>query len=137
MKHEPDEVEIAAHRGRHQPTQAELGPLFEDLYAPPRRPAPGPAEQRVLPIDGTLQARYEAWRRSDEGAWVFATIRERALDEARDGAQRIGVKGLVEDVRRDLKVHANNSYTALIARELRDTEPELEDLIELRERTAA
>lgn len=133
---EPDEVEMAALRGRSQPTQEELGGLFAPLDLPPRRPSPGPAEQRVLPIDGTLQARYEAWRRSEEGGWVFATIRERALEEAREGAQRIGVKGIVEAVRRELRVAVNNSATAFIARELWETVPALRGLIELRQRTA-
>lgn len=128
---------MATFRARHQPTQEELGGLFAPIEKPPVRPAPGPAERRTLPIDGTLQARYEAWRQTDEGRVVYDEIRGRALAAARAGERRIGVKGITEEVRRALRTSINNTLVALIARELRDREPVLRPLIELRERTAA
>lgn len=90
-----------------------------------------------MPIDGTLQARYDAWRKTEDGERVYAEVRARALAAASAGDRRIGVKAIVEAVRADLKVKVNNSATALMARELYEQHPALRDLIELRQRSAA
>jgi hypothetical protein len=112
-------------------------PLFTrlELGDHPVRPAPQRAEQRALALKGgTLEGDYQAWRQSEEGAAVFAEIRRRALLVM---GPRVAVKRLVEDVRGDLRVKVNNSHSALIARDLRDSEPSLRHRIELRERSAA
>lgn len=127
-----DEVEAS---GMKRP-EVEL-PLFAplDLAPIPKRPPVERAEQRALAIAGaTYEGDYQVWRRSEEGSAVFAEIRRRALLIT---GPRVAVKRLVEDVRGDMRVRCNNSHTALIARELRDTEPSLAGRIELRERSAA
>jgi hypothetical protein len=134
-RHVPDEVEMATHRARHVPTPSETQDLFAPLEVPSKRPAAGSAEQPHLPIEGTLQARYDAWRQTEQGKLVYAECRDEALKQVRAGARRIAVKGIVELVRATLKVQVNNSAVALLARELFDREPVLRPLIELRERT--
>ena len=112
------------------PPRGDLGPLFADW---PQAPPAPPVEQTVLPIGGTLEARYAAWRSSAEGCVVFGVIHDRALRAASQGAKRIGVKRLAEDVRGDLKRKVNNSLVAFIARELA-TDPALAGRIKMRVR---
>ena len=71
------------------------------------------------------------------GQFVYDAIRAKALSQARIGMRRLSAKGMVEFIRQAHTVDINNSYTALLARELTDREPELRGLFELRERTAA
>jgi hypothetical protein len=133
-----DEVEMSAHRPT--PTQEDFGDLFAPLgpSEPPTRPVVTRAEQRALPLaGGTLEGDYQAWRQTAMGQFVYDALRTKAIGDARTGARRLSAKGLVEWVRAMHKVDVNNSYTALLARELTDREPELRGLFELRERTAA
>lgn len=111
--------------------EGELGPLFGDW---PEAPAPD-VEQGVMPLEVTITGKYARWRRTEDGARVFESVRIRALGLARTG-QRIGVKQLVEDVRSHLKMKVNNSFSALIARELCQ-DPSLVSHIERRTRTAS
>jgi hypothetical protein len=134
-RHCVDEVEMAAHRPRHVPNASEVVDLFMPLEVHPKRAPAGGAEQTDIPIEGTLQARYDAWRATEQGRLVYVECRDLALRQASEGAKRIAVKGIVELVRATLKVQVNNSATALLARELYDREPVLRPLIELRERT--
>lgn len=120
-------------------SQALSTPLFSGLdhgYIP-TRPTVTRVEQRSLPIQGTLEGEYHAWRATALGEFVVETMRMRALDLVRRGATRVGVKALAEWVRGEKQVEVNNSLVALVARELREREPELRDRIELRQRTAA
>lgn len=115
--------------------QADFDAMFAPL--PPVAPAVNLAEQREMAIGGTLEARYWAWRATEDGVLVYGAIRDEALREVRAGNTRVSSKGLVEWARRTYRIHVNNSYTAHIARELYDTEPELRGALELRERNAA
>lgn len=121
---------------------ADNGPLFggPDLWAPlddrpPHRPLAAAAEQREMPIPGTLEARYQRWRQTDDGRRIYSEILRRALYAVGRGERRIGVKAIAEQVRADLHLQINNTLVALIAREMHDTAPALRDLIELRERS--
>lgn len=79
---------------------------------------------------------YIAWRNSGEGMRAWDAIRDAALREARDGATRISVNRLVEEVRRLLKVEVNNTFRAWIADDLVLLYPRLRDVIERRRRRA-
>ncbi len=98
---------------------------------------PSDSEQRTLPIRGTIQGEYDAWRATELGQHIYDVIRYRALALVRAGEARIGMKALFEWARSTQKVTLDNNYTALVARELLDREPELRDVVELRQRTAA
>lgn len=91
-------------------------------------------EQLVAPIDGTIQAAYEAWRATPDGALVYAHILSSALLLAESGQSRIGAKALAERARDELHRHINNSHVALIARDLVRDEPVLRGLLNMRER---
>lgn len=105
------------------------------LFAWPETPAVPEVEQKVLPFSGTIQGRYEAWKKTEDGIRVMEAISVRAFALAAQGEQRIGSKRLVEMVRAALHLEINNDYTALIARELNQY-PALRGKIELRQRKA-
>lgn len=141
MKRYVDEVEAEAHRGNREAAQIPMGPLFEAVYAPlhdvPKRQPAGPAEQRILPIDNSTEARYTRWRETEGGRLAFAAVHEKAMQEVDAGATRIGSKALTEWARGTLRLSIDNRFTPYIGRELADREPELKKLMEFRERTAA
>ena len=120
-----DEVEEAAHRRAQQ----DFGPLF---VVPPVREA----EQLVAPIEGTIQAKWEAWRASEDGERVMLYIRKIGGELVTGGATRLSAKHLVERARADLKVAINNVLTPFIAREL-DSRPLFHGLLETRQRKAS
>ena len=131
-----DEVEVEAHR-RPGVSQADLGDLFAPIE-PPRRPPVERTEQRALLIPGgTLEGDYAAWRETELGRFVYEAIRTKAIGEARTGARRLSAKALMEWCRATHRVECNNTWTALIGRELAEREPELRPLFEFRQRSAA
>jgi hypothetical protein len=83
-----------------------------------------------------LTARYLTWRRSLAGVAAFGEIERRALAAAQAGAGRIEVNRLVAEIRAERRERINNSFRALISRDLRDAHPALRPLIEVRERRA-
>lgn len=133
MKGVPDDRELVARR----PSASEqmLGTMFDRAAFPVRRPA-ARTEQRPL-----KEARYRQWRETTLGQRAWSWMLRDALDQAHDGARRIGVKSLVERCRDELKVTVNNSWTGFLARDLVDAAPTpLRERIELRvlgSRTAA
>lgn len=131
------EEELAKQRTAKANAQALSTDLFSglDLGDYPSRPLVRHAEQRSLPIKGTIEGDYHAWRQTELGKQVYGMMRGRALELAAGGSKRIGMKAVAEWVRAQ-KVIVNNSYVALISRELLETEPSLEGKIEQRERTA-
>ena len=112
-----------------------MNPTLFDAPWPERLPAG--TEQRVLPVSGTIAARYAEWRRTPDGAKAFAWMEEMARRVVRKGAHRLSAKALVELARAELRVVVNNTFTPEIARELEDTHAELRGLFELRRRGAA
>ena len=106
------------------------------LFDFPVRP-PATDESRVLPLAGTIEGAYQAWRATAEGSWLFDVMRWRALALVRAGESRVGTKALVEWARAQHKATINNDFTALIARELLENEAELHGAIECRQRSAA
>lgn len=108
-----------------------IGTLFDPW---PTAPA-AKDEQQALSLPGTIQGRYDDWKRSEDGQRVMEAITVRALALGRMGEQRISSKRLVEEVRAALHREINNDFTALIARELNEY-PELVGKIELRQRKA-
>lgn len=95
------------------------------------------AEQCGLGLPGSIDAEYAAWRQTPDGQVVYAAIVDRALGLVAAGATRLSTKALVEWARATLRVRINNDATACLARELVDTEPEIAELIEMRQRRAA
>lgn len=118
------------------PRRRALGDTLSPAAPWPQAPAAGD-EPRTLPLDGTLEARYRAWRATDDGARVYEAIRIRALGLFAGGAQRISVNACMEHARNSLKLPCNNTWRAPIARDLIDDCPALKHAIELRKRTAA
>lgn len=125
--------------GRPQVRPEQIGQLtfgFDVRKSYPTRPALGAAEQRVLPIQPTIQAAFESWRSTEDGTRVVDTMLDRCLSLARQHPARIGMKSVAEWTRDHLKVEINNNYVSLIARELIERAPTLKDFIQLRERRA-
>lgn len=97
---------------------------------------PSPPIDRSLP----LEQRFDLWR--ERHPEVVAFIARRAIAAARNGAKRLSAKALVEEARssafvttagkRDMLI--DNSFTALLARYLMETYPELVGLFEVRRR---
>lgn len=107
--------------------------LFEQ---PPTAPPARHAEQRALPMpEVSIEARYQAWRETDDGARVWQAIQRAAGELVATGATRLSAKGLVERVRAELRVPINNDFTAHLGRDL-DAIPAFSGLVELRKRTA-
>ncbi len=100
-----------------------------------------PLDHETAPVASTtpqsLGAKFAAWRVTQDGVRAFEAIDQLAREQYQANTQRIGVKELVESVRKSTHIHINNSYTSLIARDLVDLYPEYRDLIELRPRNAA
>ena len=93
-------------------------------------------EQQVLPVRGTIAERYAHWRATEFGAEAFAELERRALRLAQASDDRIEINRLVAELRQTRHRQINNSYRALLARELRDRHPRLKPLIEIRQRRA-
>lgn len=100
----------------------------------PVRPSAQAVEQRVLAIDTTIQAAYEKWRATPEGEMVVTAMLHNCRHRLLAGERRIGMKSVAEQTRDRLKIELNNNYVALIARELIESDPRLDALIQRRER---
>lgn len=91
-----------------------------------------------LPIFGdpatSLDERYREWRETDDGVEVFHLVEQMALTALYEGKQRIEVNLLYAQVRETRRQSADNSFRALIARELIAKHPPLGALIEVRKR---
>ena len=94
----------------------------------------------------TLQGRFDAWLRSDDGLRVYTHVRDRAFALLDRGIRHYGMKALVEAARFDYRLKVgpdadgfkiNNSYTSLLARQLMADYPALEGFFETRGLTAA
>ena len=112
------------------------GPIVDLFDWTPSPPSPA-EEQREIPLPGTIADRYRAWRETDEGRLVYRWCRDRAVQDAQDGARRIGSKALVERCRWMLKVKVNNIFTAELAREIQERNPVTRGLFEMRQRRSA
>jgi hypothetical protein len=92
--------------------------------------------------DLTIERRFQDWVTANPG--VMDALRRAALDQVAAGRRRIGVKALVEDLRRSPTAldqagepwRINNVFTSRIARRLA-ADPELAGKIELRALKAA
>lgn len=114
-----------------------MNSLAFDLFTPWPESPPATAENRVLPLQGTNQGRYDLWLATEDGERVYEAIRVRALALAATGATRISINLLMEQVRGALRLPCDNTYRALIGRDLVEECPVLRDLIELRQRRSA
>lgn len=91
------------------------------------------AEQRVFPLRGTIQGRYEAWRQTDDGRLAYALFVRLALTET----GRLSAKRIWETCRAQLRVKLNNDFHAPMVREAEDALPELRGRFERRTRKAS
>jgi len=88
----------------------------------------------------TLEGRFRAWLRTDNGLAVYLEVRDRALNLRRAGIEHYGIAAIFESARFDrvrLGLDAegfrlNNSYRSRLARQLMDDYPELDDFFETR-----
>ena len=118
------------------------------VAAASRRSTPGSARPSALPLFDLLATaaepqsegwrRYREWRRTDAGRQVFALFERFALELAQ-GRRRFGFKAVAERVRweiqsqwRSADFKVNNSYVALIAREIAALHPVVKELVEFR-----
>jgi len=109
------------------PRQEQLAGTMFDIPEPPTGP-------RKMPSQPNTWVGYLAWRRTPEGTRFLGEMERRAVNMFRAGARRISVNGLHDDVRRDLKLEANNSHRPWIADDLCRRHPELMGAIERRKR---
>lgn len=100
------------------------------------------ANPEAPPRELTIEERCAAFDRANPE--VYAELRRLALEAVRAGRRRLAIAQLVEVARWNLETAArsdgyklNNSYRAIWARRLMAEEPELADVFEVRERTAA
>lgn len=103
-----------------------LGPLFGWPEVAREK-----AEQRVFPLEPSTEARWQAWKASEDGERFIEAVRFRALTLAKMGEPVIRVKSLVEQVRDALHLSIDNRFQSYVSREL-CYNPELEPLIERR-----
>lgn len=93
-----------------------------------------PTEDKSLSIEERAKVFHEA------NPQVLEAMRRIARQRVKNGATRIGVKSLWEELRETLRVQKvgeyklNNTFTSIYARMLLDIEPELRTFIELRKR---
>jgi hypothetical protein len=97
---------------------------------------PAAGEQLALPLEGTLAGRYAAWRQTADGLRVFLEIERRVLARANRGDERVEINDVTADLRQDWAVAINNSWRALISRELLARHAFLRGKIETRRRRA-
>jgi hypothetical protein len=114
----------------HRDEPAALGPLWDEAPA-------ALTEQRELPIDGTIEARYQAWRATEEGQDAYQWIVTRATSMVAQGATRLSIAQLVEGYRFAKRRSVNNTFRAPMVRELEDGYPILRGLFESRVRRSA
>lgn len=94
-----------------------------------------------FPGDSVRERQYREWRRTDDGQKVFALFERFALELA-DTGRRFGFKAVGERVRWEVKTtwansddyKVNNTFIALIAREVAQRHPRIKPLVEFRER---
>jgi hypothetical protein len=110
----------------------DLGPLFDFPTAPPAID-----EQRQLALDGTIEAKYLAWRATPEGQEAYQWIATRATELVAGGATRLSISQLVEGYRFAMRQSVNNTFRAPMVRELEDQYPVLAGLFEQRVRRTA
>lgn len=81
-----------------------------------------------------LDVRYAEWRATADGTEVFRMVEELALNALKADEKRIEVNLLFAQVRRVRKQAADNSFRALLARELIDKHPQLGGVIHVKKR---
>jgi len=109
------------------------GTIFDPKPDWPERPTVTSAEQRSVPLEGSIDEDYEKWMTEGGGESIYKRIRSAALKMYHAGAPKIGVKALIERDRWENKAHINNKFTSRIARDLIAEHPFLAKLIELRQ----
>lgn len=128
-RHDPDDPEVS-----RPPADQQTRGL--GLFDWPESPPAVKARQVVLPIPTlTLQARWEAWLQTADGARAFSRFCELARADAAAGF-RLSARAIWEQCRATLRVEMNNSFTPLAAREAEARHPTLKGLFEKR-RTSA
>lgn len=84
----------------------------------------------------SIEERYAEWRTSDDGIEVVRMVEEQALNALAADEKRIEVNLLFAQVRRVRRKAADNSFRALIARELIDKHPQLRGVIRVKKRNS-
>jgi hypothetical protein len=84
-----------------------------------------------------LAQRYAEWRRSADGHEVVHLVEQQALNALSAGETRIEINLLWAQVRRVRRKAADNSFRALLARELIDKHPQLRGIIRVKRRKGA
>lgn len=102
----------------------------------PEAPQVETAEQRGLSLPGSLEQRYQVWRETADGKAVFGWLAERSVAAVAAGATKLFIDRMVWPCRQELGLSINNSYRALLVRELIDRYPTLRGAFELRQRTS-
>ena len=105
------------------------------LFDHPIRPREE-ARQHVLPVRGTIEERYRAWRATEDGAALWDAFCREAVTQASLGARRLSGKGIAETIRARLRRHLNNSHVALLVRDCEAAHPVTADRFEKRRRVA-
>lgn len=124
--------------------------ILARTYAEPPSPPLQPTLFEPLPAivapnyrkADTIAQRFEAFHAANPV--VYRELRTMALNIKRQGTRRYGIAGLFEVLRYRYSLQTggdsfklNNDFRALYARLLMDSEPELVDFFETRERRAA
>ena len=112
-------------------------PLLAPTETWPERPPAAPAEQRGLALPESLEAKYAEWRRTEDGEAAYAWLVTTALAQVRAGTVRLFIDRLVWDYRQQTRRSLNNSYRALLVREMTDAHPALSKVFETRTRRAS
>lgn len=118
----PDDRDTLARPGDYRDT-----PLFAPQ--PPSGPQTAPPPRAM-----NRYAAYSAWKRSEEGAQVFGWMLHQARKQLAAGQERIGVKALFEDARKEFRVELNNVWTHWVSDDLVAADPTLLPVIERRVR---
>lgn len=128
------------HRGRTAAARYDDLPLFSGLANPgafPTAPVVQGVEQRSLQLPHSIDERYESWRRTEDGQRAFRVAHGEALGQIARGATRLFIDQLVWVVRGGLGLSLDNSFRALLVRELEETDALCRGLFETRQRRSA
>jgi hypothetical protein len=137
-RYDPSDPEVQLRRRHDEPGWEGLSLFAGDASAQAwPESAAAATEQREIPLDGTIEQRYQAWRATPEGTAAFQWIAGRATSMVAQGATRLSIAQLVEGYRFNERASVNNTYRAPMVRELEDRYPILRGLFEARVRRSA
>ncbi|MCP4896864.1 MAG: hypothetical protein GY906_07800 [bacterium] len=106
-----------------------------DLFTPNPAGPSGPKTE-IPKTEKKKRQQYIRWKQTDEGRQVMSWCLAEARQLLHRGEARVSAYAMVEIARSKFHFKINNNFRSVIARDLCDTDPRLEKVIELRKLTS-